>query len=117
MKFLRDWLRVERPAGVALHAAQTIELDRSRDDVFAQCVRGIENVLGGIIRTRDEQRGVIEATFGLIDSERLTCTLEPLDERRTRAVIESRRGARPDPAKPSQYVRALAEFLQNAADR
>jgi hypothetical protein len=114
MKFLRDWLRVERPSGVALHASQTIELDRPRDDVFELCTRGIEDVLGGAIRSRDEERGIIEATFGLIDSERMSCTLEPLGQQRTRLIIESRRGARPQPAQPSQYVRALAEFLQNA---
>lgn len=115
MKFLRNWLRVERPPGVALHAAQTLELERPYNDVFAQCVRGVEDVLGGVVRARDQQRGSIEATFGLIDSERLTCSLTSLDRERTRVVIESRRGARPEPAKPSQYVRALAEFLQSAA--
>lgn len=115
MKFFRDWLRIERPSGVALHAAQTIELDLPCDEAFALCARGIEDVLGGAIRSRDEQHGVIEATFGLIDSERMTCTLESLGERRTRAIVESRRGARPEPARASRYVRALAEFLQNAA--
>lgn len=115
MKFLRNWLRVERPPGVALHATQTIDLECPREAAFAQCVRGIEDVLGGAVRSRDEQHGNIEATFGLIDSERLTCTLISLDPARTRVTIESRRGASPEPAKPSQYVRALAEFLQTAA--
>lgn len=114
MKFLRDWLRVDRPAGVALHATQTVELDRPRDAVFAACLRGIEDVLGGIVRSQDEEHGAIEATFGLIDSERLSCTVTALEPQRTRVVIESRRGARPEPAKSSDYVRALAEFLQNS---
>lgn len=115
MRFFRNWLRVERPPGIALHATQTIELDCAPDAAFAVCVRGIEDVLGGVIRSRDEQHGIIEATFGLIDSERLTCTLTALDPHRTRVVIETRRGARPEPAKPSSYVRALAEFLQSTA--
>lgn len=116
MKFLRDWLRVDRPSGVALHATQTFELDRPYHDVFAQCERGIEDVLGGAIRSRDQARGAIEATFGLIDSERLTCTVTALDEHHTRVIIESRRGASPEPAKASQYVSALAEFLQKGRD-
>lgn len=111
MKFLRDWLRVERPSGVGLHASRTIDLEEPRPEVFARCVRGIEDVLGGVIRERDQERGTIEATFGLIDSERLTCTLQSLEGGGTRAIIESRRGASPEPAKPSEYVRALAEFL------
>jgi hypothetical protein len=115
VKFLRDWLRVERPSGVGLHAAQTVELDRPYDEVFALCVRGIEDVLGGAVRERDERRGIIEATFGLIDSERLTCIIERIDPERARVTIESRRGASAEPAKPSQYVHALAEFLQTNA--
>lgn len=111
MKFFRDWLRVERPSGVALHASETIELEIPCGEVFALCTRGIEDVLGGATRSRDPERGTIEATFGLVDSERITCTLEPLGAQRTRVIVESRRGARPQPAQPSQYVRALAEFL------
>jgi hypothetical protein len=112
VKFLRDWLRVERPAGVATHASQTIEIDGAYADAFRRCVRGIEEVLGGAVREADEQRGTIEATFGLIDSERLTCTLAAMDDRRTRIIIESRRGISAAPAKPSTYVRALAEYLR-----
>src|SRR5579884_983663 len=115
MKFFRDWLRVERPSGVALHPLQRLELERPYEAVFSECLRGIESVLGGIVRERDEHRGRIEATFGLVDSERLTCIVEPVDAGRTRVVIESRRGASAEPPKPSQNVRALAEFLQTNA--
>lgn len=113
MKFLRNWLRVERPAGVATHASQTIEIDCACTDAFRRCVRGIEDVLGGAVREADQQRGTIEATFGLIDSERLTCKLAAIDDRRTRVTIESRRGISAAPAKPSTYVRALAGYLTN----
>ncbi len=112
MKFLRDLLRVERPPGVALHASETVEVEAPFDAVFTRCVRGIEDVLGGAVRECSEERGSIEATFGLIDSERLTCTVQRIGADRTRVVIESRRGASAEPARPSQYVRALAEFLQ-----
>lgn len=112
MKFLRDWLRIERPAGVATHASQTFEIEDPYERVWENCVRGIEDVLGGAVRECSRERGTIEATFGLINSERLTCTLAALDPQRTRVTVESRRGASAEPAKPSQYVRALAEFLQ-----
>jgi hypothetical protein len=115
MKFLREWLRVQRPPGVALHPSQTVELASPLDAVFALCVRGIEDVLGGVVREGDAERGRVEATFGLVDSERLTCTLEPLEAQHTRVIIESRRGASVEPAKSSQYVRALADFLQTNA--
>jgi hypothetical protein len=111
MKFLRQWLRVERPPGVATHASQTVELEEPYAQAFRKCVHGIEDVLGGVVREADERRGSIEATFGLINSERMTCTVSRIDDTRTRVLIESRRGASAEPAKPSEYVRALAEFL------
>ena len=114
MKFLREWLRIDRPSGIAPHASETIEVDCTGAQAFAQCVAGIETVLGGVVRDADERVGRIEATFGLIDSERLTCTITPLGGSRARVVIESRRGASPQPAKPSQYVRTLAAFLRPA---
>ncbi len=112
MKFFRDWLRVERPPGVAPTASQTIVLERPCERLFQECIRGVEDVLGGSVRESDSQSGRIEATFGLVNSERLRCTIEKLDEHRTRVTVESRRGASAEPAKPSQYVRALVEFLQ-----
>lgn len=111
MKFLREWLHIERPSGIATHASQTLELDAPYAQAVEQCVRGIEDVLGGIVRERSEERGSIEATFGLINSERLTCTLERIGDARTRVTIVSRRGATAEPAKPSQYVQTLAAYL------
>lgn len=112
MKFLRDWLRVERPAGIAPTTSQRVEMDLSFADAWKKCVHGIEEVLGGAVREADERQGTIEATFGLVNSERLSCSLKMRGERATDVLIVSRRGASAQPAKPSQYVRALAEFLQ-----
>jgi len=99
---------------VALHPSQTLEIDRPYEIVLEQCIRGINGVLGGVVRFRDDAAGVIEATFGLVDSERLSVSLTRLRDGRTRVVIESRRGARPEPTTSSPYVRALAEYLQAA---
>ena len=115
MKFLREWLRIERPAGVGLHASQSVDLEGAYGEVFARTLRGIEEVLGGVVRSSDERAGLVEATFGLVDSERLTCSISRIDAARTRVRIESRRGARAEPAQPSPYVRALARFLQSEA--
>lgn len=112
MKFLRDWLRVERPAGIAPATSQRIEIDLPFADAWHKCMHGIEEVLGGAVREADERQGSIEATFGLVNSERLSCSLQMRGEGATEVLIVSRRGASAEPAKPSQYVRALAEFLQ-----
>ena len=113
MRYLLKWLKPERPSGVALHPSRTIELDLPPAQAFSRCIEGIEHVLGGIVRESEPARGSIEATFGLVDSERMSVSITPLEEARCRVLIESRRGASAGPAKPSQYVKALAEFLQS----
>ncbi len=115
MSFFFKWLRPERPSGVALHPSQTLELDMPYDVAFDRCIEGIEGVLGGVVRESDRQRGRIDATFGLVNSERLSVTLERMEDGRTRAIIESRRVLSTEPPRGSQYVRALANFLQPSA--
>ena len=112
MSFLWKWLRPERPSGVALHPSQTVELELPYEAAFERCVEGIEGVLGGIVRDSDVQHGRIDATFGLVNSERLTVTVERIDDKRSRAIIESRRGLSMQPARGSDYVTALARYLK-----
>jgi hypothetical protein len=111
MKFIRDWLRIERPAGILPHPAQRVEIPCSYDETWNACVRGIEDVLGGVVRESNQASGTLEASFGLVNSERLTCALEALEPKKTRVLIEGRRGPSPQPATSSQYVSALAEYL------
>jgi hypothetical protein len=114
MSFIFKWLRPERPPGVALHPSRTIELDVPFETAFDRCIDGIEGALGGVIRERDAQNGTIEATFGLVNSERLSVSLDRTADGRTRVLIESRRGLTTEPARGSQYVDALAGYLQPA---
>jgi hypothetical protein len=112
VSFFFKWLRPERPAGVALHPSRTVEVDMPYEVAFDRCIEGIEQALGGIVRERNPQRGTIEATFGLVNSERMSVSLERMNDGRTRAIVESRRGLSMEPARGSQYVDALARFLQ-----
>lgn len=111
MRFLRNWLRIERPAGVALRPSRSVECEETYDALFDRVVEGIEGVLGGVVRECDRERGRIEATFGLMFSERLTCTLEPIAPERTRVRIESRGLAQASSQAHSEYVETLARFL------
>lgn len=74
-------------------------------------MEGIERVLGGYVRDSDASAGRIEATFGLVNSERLSVSVEPLESNRSRVIIESRRSLSPEPARESQYVDVLANWL------
>jgi hypothetical protein len=114
MSFIFKWLRPDRPSGVALHPSRTVELDVPFEVAFDRCIDGIEGALGGAIRERDAEHGTIEATFGLVNSERLSVSLGRMEDGRTRVLIESRRGLSTEPARSSQYVDALAHFLQPA---
>ena len=104
--------QIERPQGVTLHPSRTIDVDAAPPAVFAKCIDAVERVLGGAIRESDAARGTIEATFGLVNSERLSISIDALEEDRSRVLIQSRRGASAEPRKRSEYVDALAEFLQ-----
>ena len=113
VSFIWKWLRPQRPSGVALHPSQMIELDLPRDAAYERCLEGIDRVLGGSVRETDQVRGRIEATFGLIGSERLSCIVESLDPIRSRVTIESRRAVIAEtPRTTSDYVKALADFLR-----
>lgn len=111
MRFLRKWLSVERPQGVSLNPSRTIEIEAPAGDVFDRCMKAVEQVLGGHADTADRKRGEIEATFGLINSERLSISFESLSTDRTRVRIQSRRGAISQQPRESSYVDALTSFL------
>jgi hypothetical protein len=111
VRYLFKWLKVERPPGVALHAARTIELNEPASDVFTSVRRAIEDVLGGAVQDSDDVSGTVEATFGLVNSERITVRIAAIDTQSSRVVIESRRGAGSG-VRQSHYVEALARSLQ-----
>lgn len=113
MSFFFKWLRPERPSGVALHPTQTVDVQLPPARAFERCVEGIENVLGGVVRERDAQHGTIDATFGLVNSERISVTVEPLEDGGSRVIIESRRVLSAEPPRASPYVGALARFLHS----
>lgn len=116
MRFLRDLLHVGSRSAV-LHPTAILEVSSAPEETFERVVRAIGDLLGGTVRSAEPAAGRIEATFGLIDSERLTCTIEP-STHGTRVTIESRSGPRMQPRTASLYVDALANALrQNAGDQ
>ena len=114
MQFLRRWLKAETAPTVALHPSRTLEIQAPAARTFERCVEGIERVLGGNVARKDPHAGTIEATFGLVGSERLNVSVEAIDANASRVRIESRRGALAAPQRQegsSSYVDALCAFL------
>ena len=102
-------MRLNRPPGVRLHPSRVVDLDVPQPEALERCRRGIERILGGVVRETGE--GTIDATFGLIFSERLTCAVTALDGTHSRIAIESRQGPQASAPPGSHYVDELARYL------
>lgn len=113
MSFILRWLGFtsERPSGISVRPWRTLTLQVSYDDAFQRCIRGLQDVVGAQIREMDRECGTIEATFGLMFSERITCTVERLDDGATQVTIESRRIAGSELPKGSAVLDRLQEWI------
>ena len=116
MKFLTRWLGFERPgARVGLRPHRDVELPLDFGAAHARCRAAIDTVLGATVFVDDEKTGFIEAGFGLVNSERLRCTLSPIDAGHTAIRIEAFLPAGVDVPATSRNVDALADALAASA--
>jgi hypothetical protein len=116
MKFLTRWLGFERPgARVGLRPYRDVELSLDFAAAYARCRTAIDAVLGATVFAGDEKTGFIEAGFGLVNSERLRCTLSPIDAGHTAIRIEAFFPAGVDVPASSRNVDALADALAATA--
>jgi hypothetical protein len=114
MKFLTRWLGLEPPgARVGLRPHRDVELAAGYDRAYEACRDAIERVLGAAIAIDDPKGGLIEAAFGLVNSERLRCTLTRVDDAHTGVRIEAIFSAGVEVPKTSRNVEALADALSS----
>ncbi len=113
MSFLLRWLGIgrERSTSISVRPSRTLTIAVSYEGAFERCVRGLQDVVGAQIRTMDEQTGTIEATFGLMFSERIACTIERIDAGTTQVTIESRRIAGAELPRDSAVLDRLSEWV------
>jgi hypothetical protein len=115
MSFILRWLGLERSrTRVGLRPHRDVELPLGYADAVARCRAAIDRVLGATILLDDEPGGLIEAGFGLVNSERLRCTLTRLDAQRTAIRVEAFFPAGVDVPETSRNVDALAEALSRS---
>ena len=86
-------LTIEKPAGLAVRPSRTVEVALPYDKAFDRCLRGLELAAGANVLNADRAGGTIDAAFGLINSERIGCTVRASDEAHSAVTIESRRFA------------------------
>lgn len=116
MSFLLKWLGLttERPAGIAVRPVRAFEVPFGFDAAYGRCVNALEQTVGANLREADAQRGYIEATFGLMFSERIACSLDPLGADRTRVTLESRRIAGSEVPKGSIVLERLEKAISGS---
>jgi hypothetical protein len=112
VRFFLKWLRGDRPAGVALHPSRTIDVESPAAAAFDRCIAIVQDDLGGHV-TGSVRPSSIEAAFGLVNSERLTISIEPMEQTSCRVTLQSRRIAAPQPPGASPYVERIARILLN----
>ncbi|MDP9024835.1 MAG: hypothetical protein M3N13_05660 [Candidatus Eremiobacteraeota bacterium] len=113
MSFLLRWLGIgqERPANISVRPSRTLMVGVPYDAAFDRCVYGLQQVVGAQVRAMDRETGTIEATFGLMFSERIACDLRRIDSATTEVAIESRRIAGAELPKDSAVLDRLSQWI------
>jgi len=112
LKLIARWLGLNRRVPrVGLHPRRDVELEESYDEAYARVLTAVETVLGANVALADRTGGRIEARFGLVNNERVACTLERIGETKTRVRVEAYFPAGADVPERSRAVDALAAAL------
>ncbi|MBV8148003.1 MAG: hypothetical protein JO092_02795 [Candidatus Eremiobacteraeota bacterium] len=112
MSFILRWLGLSAPkSAVGLHPRRDLELPLGYDVAHARVLAAIERTLGATVSCDDVAAGRVEARFGVVNNERIVCTLERLDDARTAVRIEAYFLAGTAVPARSQAVDALADTL------
>jgi hypothetical protein len=112
MSFFLRWLNLAKDRRrVGLRPHRDLELDSGYDVAYDRVLRAIELALGAYVSIDDRRGGTIEAAFGLVNNERVRCTLQPIDDSRTAVRIEAFFPAGATVRDRSPAVEALADML------
>jgi hypothetical protein len=112
LTFLLKWLGLGKPApAIGLRPHRDVELPVGYDTAYARVLSAIEATLGASVTLDDRRGGVVEAAFGLVNNERVRCTLERLDCARTKVRVEAFFPAGAHVRARSHAVEALADAL------
>ena len=112
MSFFLKWLKPETSSRIGMRPHRTLELAAKFDEAYDRVMRELNRKLGANISVDDRKTGFIEATFGLINSERLRVNVESVDEAHTRVRIEAYYPAGMTIAEKSANVDALANAVE-----
>lgn len=112
MSFLLRWLRPQTTAKVGLRPHRDVTLALDYDGAYSRVLETLDAALGANVTIDDRRAGLIEAGFGLINSERVRVSLEHESGTVTRARIEAFYPAGVAIPERSKAVEALADALE-----
>jgi hypothetical protein len=104
MSFLLRWLGRKENPRIGLRPHKNVELPLPFDAAY-------DRVLGAYISIDDRRAGFVEAAFGLVNNERVRCSLERIGDDRTSVRVEAFFPAGAVVPERSPAVDALVEML------
>jgi hypothetical protein len=115
-KSLKQWLGIEplKPR-VGFRPHRTVDVPAPYDVVYDRTHASMVAVLGANVRDADRKTGIIDAEFGMVNSERIRATVERIDDENARVYVEARYPASATPPERSRAVDALAASLMAAS--
>ncbi len=114
MSFIARWLRLrDDRQKVGLRPHRDVALAFGYDAAYNEVLRAIERALGAYLAIDDRRGGFIEAAFGLVNNERVRCTLTRIDDSNTAVRIEAFFPAGASVHERSRAVEALADHLES----
>jgi len=115
MSFIARWLNLakeRKPIGLRPH--RSVDVHAPYDETYRRVLGGIELALGAHASAAGN---TIEAAFGLVNNERVRCTLERADESLTRVRVEAYFPAGTSVREYSRAVDVLADYLESTSKR
>lgn len=113
MSFIRRWLNLAQDRQrVGLRPHRDVMLPLEYDAAYDRVLAAIESALGAYVAIDDRRGGTIEAAFGLVNNERVRCTLERGSGAATAVRIEAFFPAGSAVRERSAAVDALAGALE-----
>jgi hypothetical protein len=114
MSFIARWLNLAKDRQkVGLRPHRDLELAQRYDAAYDRVLQAVERALGAYVATDDRRAGLIEAAFGLVNNERVRCTLTRIGDARTALHIEAFFPAGTSVRDRSYAVEALADYIES----
>ncbi|MGA8535470.1 MAG: hypothetical protein WB615_15280 [Candidatus Tumulicola sp.] len=114
MSFIARWLNLAKDRQkVGLRPHRDVELAAGYDAAYDCVLRAAEGAIGANVAVDDRRGGLVELAFGVVNSERVRCTLRRVDDAHVAIRIEAFFPAGAAVRDRSPAVDALADYIES----